>query len=428
MEKQEKTREVKLHPKQFEVFNFNTQYAAAIAGVQSGKTFVGCYWAANQIAENPEADGLICAPTYKILHHSTLQKFFTEFPQYRKWHKEQKGEIELPSGHKIFIRSMDDPLGVEGMTIKWAWMDEAGQMPIMAWTVVRSRTSTTKGKVLITTTPYNMGWLYQDFYLPWQRGEDKDLTVVSWASTDSPYFPKDFYDKEQQRLTAQEFARRYQGTFSKMEGLVYDVHNWHIIEPKEQRADIVLAGIDWGWTNPAAITVIKVHDGHYYVVDEWYEVGKTTTEIIEKCLELQKKWNINRFYADSANPEKIAEANKGTGLFVLPAKKERDSITAGISIIRNLLLERRLHVFNTLSNTLNEFNSYHYPEVKDDKTPKEEPEPKDNHLMDCIRYTIQGYGVSSPLRHPIGKNWRGSIANLLDTTDIQRVVPKKSFE
>ena len=70
------TKEVTFHPKQYDAFNFDTQYAAVIAGVQSGKTFLGTYWAARMIAEHPKEDGLITAPTYKILHHATLPKFF----------------------------------------------------------------------------------------------------------------------------------------------------------------------------------------------------------------------------------------------------------------------------------------------------------------------------------------------------------------
>ena len=36
---------VKLFPTQFNAINFNTQFGAVIAGVQSGKTFVGAHWA-----------------------------------------------------------------------------------------------------------------------------------------------------------------------------------------------------------------------------------------------------------------------------------------------------------------------------------------------------------------------------------------------
>src|SRR5205085_987757 len=149
--------------------NFKTQFAAAIGGVQSGKTFLGSVWAGKKINEFPDGVGIIAAPTYKILQQATLLKFFSQFPALKKFHKEQKGEIELPTGGTVFIRSMDQPFGSEGITANWVWGDEAGQYPINAWTVLRSRVARTRGQILFTTTPYALNWLYTDFYLKWLR-------------------------------------------------------------------------------------------------------------------------------------------------------------------------------------------------------------------------------------------------------------------
>lgn len=390
---------VEFHEKQFKAFSFTTQYCAAIAGVQSGKTFLGAFWAANQIVIMPDDGvGLICAPTYKILQQSTLPKFFKEFPEYRKYFKEQKGQIEFPDGRMVYIRSMDDPYGVEGMTLDWVWGDEAGNFKLMAWIVLRSRTAIKKGKILFTTTPYNMGWLYQDFFIPWRDGKDPDLTVVTWASVESPYFSLEFAEKEKARLRPEEYNRRYLGEFTRMSGLVYDLHQWHVIPREEElRADITLGGVDWGFTNPAAITIVKYYDGQWKIVDEWYETGKTTGEIVEQMIDFQKTWGVNRWYADSANPEKILEANTNTGLQVIPYKKERDALTAGISYVQNLFIDNRIFVFSDLKEHLSEFETYSYPE--DAKSSKrDEPIPENNHLMDALRYAIHGYAPARRVR------------------------------
>ena len=392
-----KKKVIDLHPKQAEAFTFDTQYCAAISGIQGGKTYLGCIWAAKNIAEKP-GDGLIAAPTYKILQHATMPKFFELFPEYRKYYKEQKGVLEFPDKN-IYVRSMDNPLGVEGMTLDWVWGDEAGQYSLLAWTVLRSRTSIRRGRILFTTTPYNMGWLYQDFFLPWQKGEDEDLSVVTWASVDNPYFPPDFFEKEKKRLSKEEFRRRYMGEFTRMEGLVYDVHEWHKMEAKEIPAEAVIGGIDWGYTNPAALQILKWYDGRFYIVDEWYMEGKTTPEIIAAAKNFQTKYKVNIWYADSANPEKIAEANDNTGLYVIGYEKTKDSLTFGISTIQQLLREKRLYVFKSCVNTLSEFEAYHYPETVEGKDQSEDPVAKDNHLMDAMRYGIMGY---APVKtHPL---------------------------
>jgi hypothetical protein len=160
---------IELFGPQFAGFNFKTQFGAAIAGVQSGKTFLGSVWAGKKIQEFPKGVGIIGAPTYKILQQSTLPKFFQNFPELRRYFKESKGIIELPTGGTVYCRSFDQPLGVEGITANWIWLDEAGQMPLLAWTISKSRVAMTGGQIFISTTPYTLNWLYQEFYLPWLR-------------------------------------------------------------------------------------------------------------------------------------------------------------------------------------------------------------------------------------------------------------------
>ena len=382
---------VEFHRAQYDVYNFTTQYCAAIAGVQSGKTFVGAYWAAKMIEQMPENGvGMIVAPTFKILDQSTLVKFFGEFPQYRQFYKEQKRMIVLGS-KTVFIRSAEEPYSLEGITADWVWGDEAGKFNLLVWTILRSRTAIKRGKILFTTTPYNMGWLYNDFFK--QVGKDKDLSVFTWASIDSPYFSKEFFDKEKARLRPEEFNRRYCGEFTRMEGLVYPLHQWHIVKPiNDLRADITIGGIDWGFTNPAALVVCKYYDGKWHQVDEWYQTGKTTREIIEACQGLQNKWGVNRWYADSANPEKIVEAGTNTGLYVIPYDKGKDALSAGVGYLQQLIIENMFCVFDTCKNTLAEFEAYHYPELESvNSTKMDTPIPEDNHLMDALRYAIHGY-------------------------------------
>ena len=381
---------VEFFDKQYSAFYFSTQFGAAIAGVQSGKTFVGVHWAGSKITEFPNKDGLIVAPTYKILQHSTLQKFFQVFPEFRKYYKEQKGVIELPTGGKVFIRSADNPLGIEGMTAQWAWLDEAGQMPRLMWTIIRSRVSMTRGQVFITTTPYNMGWLYQDFYVPWKEKTDLDLSVFTWKSIENPFFPKDYYEKERGRLRPEEFARRYEGEFKKMEGLVYDLPDDLIIEPDEDvlyKASFIGVGIDWGFRNPAAIVGGALYDGIWYIFDEWKEIEKTTAEIIQVLQNRMKEQRIQRAFPDPAEPDRAEELRRA-GINVANVNKD---ITGGISTIQQLIKDKRLFVFNTCQDFLDEINSYHYPEGEEGKPFKDLPEKIDDHLMDAVRYLIHSY-------------------------------------
>jgi PBSX family phage terminase large subunit len=391
-------KKIQLHPKQFDAFEFTSQFCLAVAGVRGGKTYVGAVWAGNKL-NTSEGDGLITAPDFQTLRDATLATFFQVFPSYRQFYKEQKHVIEFPNGKKIYLRSLDNPLSAEGITVDWVWADEAGKYKVLAWHSLRSRVSLTKGQILLTTTPYNMGWLYEEFFKVWQEGGDPEYTVVQWASVDNPYFPKEFYDAEKKRLSRPEFERRYMGSFSKMSGLVYNMKGAHIIDPLTVNAEVTLGGIDWGWWHPA-IVVIKLFKGCYYLVDEWFYPEQTTSQIVEKMIELQNQWGINRWYADSANPEKIAEANNNTGLQVIGYEKKKDSIQQGVSIINQLMMDNRFRIFRGNKNTLEEFDMYQYPEQVDGKEAKDEPMPFNNHFMDAMRYAIMGYQPAMRFRTP----------------------------
>jgi PBSX family phage terminase large subunit len=387
-------RRIELFKQQFEAFNFQGQFSAAIAGVQSGKTFLGSIWAGKKITEFPKGNGIIGAPTYKILQQSTLDKFFQNFPMLRKYYKESKGEIELPTGGKVFCRSFDQPLGAEGITADWVWLDEAGQMPRLAWTIIRSRVAMTGGQILITTTPYSLNWLYQEFYLPWLNHEDPRLSVFTWASTDNPNFPQEHFDAEKKRLSPEEFARRYEGRFAKMEGLVYDLPKEQIIAPRPINVKEVILGFDFGFHNAAAGVVIKIdNDSNYYITNEYYASGKVQDEIESDLKALQMETSFRDVYPDPAEPDRI-ENMKRHGFYVKTVDK---NVVLGIDRVRELIRKRQLFVFDTCKNTLDEFNTYRY----DPEKPKEEPIKENDHCMDAIRYAIynhhgQSFSVPRP--------------------------------
>jgi len=383
--------EVRLFPKQFDAVDFNTQFCAVIAGVQSGKTFAGVYWAGKKISEYPKGTGIIIAPTYKILQQATMRKFFDIFPQFRKHYKEQKGEINLPWGGVVYVRSADSPLGIEGITANWIWMDEGGMTSVLAWTVCRSRVSMTGGQIMITTTPYNLGWLYTDFYLKWKEGKDKSLSCFSWKSIENPHFPKEFYDSEMGRLRSEEFARRYMGEFQKMMGLVYDIPSEQIIDPIDiiHKAEARLIGVDWGWENPAAIIVLYYYDKTWYIVDEWKQVHRTTPEIIQVLKNKVSEHRVTNIFPDPAEPDRLEECRRA-GLSIMESNKD---IKGGISQIQQLIKEKRFYVFNNCQETISESSMYHYPEPIEEKESKDLPEKFNDHLMDAMRYVIHSFQI-----------------------------------
>lgn len=383
---------IQLHPEQWRAYSFKKPYGVAICGTKGGKTFVGATWTNKKIQEYPMGCGLIAAPTIKILQQATLDTFFNLFPEYRKLYRKQEGTIELPAGGKIYIRSTDEPLAIEGFNLDWAWMDELGMMSRLAWVIAKGKVAISRGQIFGTTNAYYMNWLYKEVYLPSKEGEDSEVELFNWRSIDNPYFPKEFAEREKGRMSPQEFSRRYEGRFVRLEGLVWTIGDEHILKKSEdldkylQYPERTVAGVDWGYTNPAGILVIKIKDGKYYVTYEWKETKRTSSDIIQKCYELNKDNPIQTYYPDPAEPDRLDEMRRAN----MTVGEVNKDIAMGISKVEALLREHRLFILSTCTELLDEIAQYRYEVPKEDRSGKEIPLKVNDHLCDSLRYAIVG--------------------------------------
>lgn len=391
------TKTIKLHTFQDKAIFAPQRFKAIVAGLQSGKTIAGAIWARAQFDEYPMDFGLIAAPTHKILEQSTLPKFFEINPDLKKYYKKSDSCIELPNRGVIYIRSTENANVIEGMTLRWIWADEAGQMKLDAWVNFQGRLSILEGSLFCTTTPYTMNWLYNDFYQQWKSG-NKDYLVVQYRSCDNPYFPKAEYERVKSTMDPRTFRRRYDGMFEKMEGLVYEDFSpsLHVIDPIDIQFKEVIAGVDWGYTNEAAIAVIGITmNNEYYLIDEYYQSGKLTSEIIERLKYFQKKYRIRFFYPDPAEQDRLEEMRR-QGIYPRDVVKGKDSVRNGIDLVRTVIRENRFYVFKPCIFTQDEFSTYHYPDYQEGKNEREDPVKEDDHLMDAIRYCIMTYQPTKP--------------------------------
>lgn len=384
---------IELHRYQDEAIFAKERFVALIAGLQSGKTVAGAVWARKMFDEYPKLDGLISAPSYKILEQSTLPKFFEINPDLKRFYKKGDSVIVVPNRGKIYIRSTENPNVIEGMTLRWIWADEAGQMKLDAWINFQGRLSILEGDLFITTTPYALNWLKTDFYDSWKKGV-ADYKVVQFRSIDSPYFPKAEFERAKETMDERTFRRRYCGLLERMEGLVYGdfMTTLHTCREKEIKFKEVIAGIDWGFTHPAAVAVIGIdNDNCFYLIDEYYQAGKTTAEIIEKLKFFRDKYKVRFWYPDPAEPDRLKEMEQA-GLFPREVNKGKGSVSLGIDKVRELIKQNRFKVFEKNKYTLEEFSLYCYP--NENNTISEDPIKENDDLMDAIRYAIMTYQPS----------------------------------
>lgn len=390
--------EIKLHEKQDKVIESKARYIGVISGIRGGKTTIGAIWLCHRMWQDFQAgkmgDYLIAAPTHKILEQSTLPKFKEFFPRdWGEW-KEGKSCFELKWKRngtnepcRIFVRSMDDPNSIEGMECLAIWADEVGQMRGESWPNMVGRVSITQGPILMTSTPYSMNWFYTEIYKKWREGNPL-FEVISWSSSDNPAFPKEEYDNARKILPSAVFERRYNGKFTRMEGLVYPEFDddRHLVDPFPIPANgLRFGGLDFGRSNPNAVVCIwedpdtKV----YYIYKEFYR----SEVLLNELAAFLKAENLSYILADTQASQLIAELNQYYG--VRSVKEADKGIEVGVERIRSLLIEDRLKFFrNRTPRTVDEIKEYHYEASSLDRNAREKPVAKNNHAMDALRYAF----------------------------------------
>jgi phage terminase large subunit len=141
-------------------------------------------------------------------------------------------------------------------------------------------------------------------------------------------------------------------------------------------------GLDFGFTNdPTALIGVKRHNRKVYVRQYVYETG-LTNPMISKRFEDNGLTGDSIIYADSAEPKSIREL-EDLGWNVLPAEKGPDSVRTGVLD----LIDREVHYTEDSEDIATESQEYMW-RLDKNKEPLNEPEDKNNHAMDAIRYAV----------------------------------------
>lgn len=251
--------------------------------------------------------------------------------------------------------------------------------------VLRPTLTDTRGEVLFTSTPKGFNHFYDLFNA---ELSDKDFKSFHFTSYDNPFIPKEEIDVAKGQMTPQRFAQEYLGEFSKTEGLVYkEFSREKNLYDKLPDGEFEKAGgIDFGYTNPAAVLHIYHNDGRkYYVEDEWYKRQRTDAQLAEYV----SACKFVETYPDPESPSAIEEL-RSRNVNVREVIKNKDSITNGINKIRELLLRGDLMVNKRCINLIYEFETYSTEERDSDRNNPERPIKANDHALDALRYAISG--------------------------------------
>lgn len=397
------------HAGQARAWRSTKRVVAVVAGAQSGKTTFGPAWLLREIQACGPGDYLVATPTYTLLERAALPALLRLFRTLLKLGEYNAAQrvfvISEQASKRLFGRRhdpltptrvifgyADNPESLEAMTVKAAWLDEAGQKAFKqgSWESIRyRRTARWQGRILITTTPYAVrGWL-AELIASAQRG-DPYVDVIRFDSTENPAFPREEFEEARRKLPRWKFDLFYRGVLTRPAGLIYDVfdRDVHAVPrfaiPKAWPRYI---GLDFGGVNTAAVFLAQAPDGRLYAYREYLEGGRTAAEHAEQLLGPEPVHPTLVVGGSKSEGQWRAEFRAG-GLAVRPP--DQHEVEVGIDRVYATIKRGALFVFDDLQGLLDEFGSY--SRVLDERgEPTEDIDDKSSyHRLDAVRYIV-GY-------------------------------------
>jgi hypothetical protein len=391
------------HPGQELAWDSTARFVCVLSGTQGGKTTFGPPWLHREIKRRGPGDYLVATPTFPLMYLKALPEFrklfevklglgrFASQPV-RRFQCSPAGLDSLFGARfphqptTVFFGHAADPDGLEAATFKAAWLDEAGQkkFKLGSWEAIQRRLSTNQGRVLITTTPYYLGWLKTQVA---DRAEsDPDYDLVRFESIENPVFSREEWERMQSSLPQWKFDLFYRARWSRPAGLIYD--NW-------QEADKVArfavpegwqryVGIDFGGLNTAALFYAEDPETDiYYAYRLYYPQRKMTAETHVKEILLGEPQDLTAVGGAPSEDQWRLEF-KHAGLIV--QKPPISEVEVGIDRVYAAHNARRVKVFADLEAYFDEKASY-ARELDEQGEPTDQIEDKgDYHIMDCERY------------------------------------------
>ena len=247
------------------------------------------------------------------------------------------------------------------------------EAPGISWEIAEQLINRTNVRAYIDYNPSIPFWAHEQLIRPGKFGS-KTVKLIISDHRHNPFLTQEQHDHIEQRAKEDpEWGRVYaRGLTGKVEGLIFK--EWVEAFEVPEGSTYIGSWLDFGFTNdPTASGDIWMSDGELYLKETIYETGLTNQDIARK---LDKS---NRYVGDSAEPKSIEEL-KREGIKIEPSVKGKDSVNAGIDILKRY----KLHLIGP--NLKREFMAYKWKEDK--ATGKSINEPVDfmNHHIDGIRY------------------------------------------
>lgn len=358
--------------------NYNTIAEVVVnqGGTSSGKTYSILQVLCLKAIEQPDQVISVVGqdvPNLKSGALRDMQSIVASSKDIQSWIKSYNASDRIFTFHNgsiIEFKSYQDSQDAKSGKRDYFFLNEANGISFEIYSELAMRT---KKKVYIDYNPNARFWVHDKLI-----GKEGVELIIS-DHRHNPFLPDIIRKKiEQLRNEDEELWKVYaRGMTGKIEGLIY--RNWGTIATVPPDAELLGAGLDFGFTNdPTACVLVYRYNGELIIDELLYHKGYTNQDIGQFFTQsgINKTMSI---VADSAEPKSIEEIRR-MGFRIEGAMKGKDSLLNGIDILKRF----RINVTNRSANLIKELNAYKWKEKDGNAT--NIPIDSFNHGMDALRY------------------------------------------
>ena len=265
-------------------------------GEQAGKSLVASKYLLGKFAET-DRSGLywLVAADYERTRAEfeyLVQDFATLGVLKEASKRVDPGHLTLADGTRIETKSAKDPRTLAMRAPDGVLGCEASQLDLETFFRLRGRCAPKRGWMFLSGTfEGSLGW-YPQMFTAWASGAEPEARAYSLPSyTNIHLYPGGINDPEIQKLrevSSDDFyMERIEGKPSPPKGLVFTEFrpDMHISEVSYEEGTPVHLWMDPGYAGGYAVEVVQVRGEQLCVIDDIYEQGLVTDDIIAKSKE-----------------------------------------------------------------------------------------------------------------------------------------------
>lgn len=401
--------DVKVNPAYLEFLNKHHFTQIYFGGSSSGKSYFICQ---KIVLDNINgANWLVCRNVANTIRKSTYNEikkaiFRMGFEGYYRFNGTDMIITNVLNGRQILFAGLDDPEKIKSISpaddvLHRVFIEEATETKRDSYMQLKKRlrgkSNISKHIIMAFNPILKSHWIYQEFFKEWEDdknyyesdnyGATAQKKGFSLCILKTTYKDNIFLTPDDIALLENESDPYYYNVYSLGNwGILGHVifKNWHVEDLRDrfQQFDKIHYGCDFGYSNdPNAIVKLHLDKARkkIYIIDEWYQVGMTDSELLRVCHSFVGN---NYLMCDSAEPKTI-DFLATNNVKAVGVVKGADSILRGIRWLQDYEIIVDVHC----QNFKNEIEQYHWQE---DKFGNAMAKPVDamNHLLDATRYAL----------------------------------------